>query len=163
MSTAPWAGSKTPVGPPTASNPTLSQLMYAAVVTGGWSGICCLVIYVIAGWLGVDFVAAVGIGAIPRAISWLVVLLVPLAAAALFALASSLLRGRRGAWAISYWGGTAIMVVSLISPLDQPAEVPWPTRLVLATMHIVTWLLVVPQLARIVGDSEPGRSIDRTD
>lgn len=163
MATAPWAGSKTPVAPPTAANPTMAHLVYAAVVTGAWSGICCLLIYVLAGLAGQDFAATVGIGAIPAAASWLVIALTPLVAALAFALVSSLLRGRRGAWALSFWGGTAVAVVSLASPFAQPAAVTWPTRVVLASMHVITWLLVVPQIARIVGDSEPGRSVDRSD
>jgi len=28
-------------------------------------------------------------------------------------------------------------------------------------MHLVTWALVVPQIARIIGDSEPGRHEER--
>lgn len=161
MSTTPWAGSKTPVGPPASADPTLGQFVYAAAVTGGWSGICCVVIYAIAGWAGVDFTGTAGFGAVPRPASWLVVLLTPLAAAMAFALVSSLLRGRRGAWAISFWGGTAVFVASLVSPLAQPGGVPWTTRLVLTSMHFVTWFLVVPQIARIAGDSEPGRSVER--
>ncbi len=27
--------------------------------------------------------------------------------------------------------------------------------------HLITWLLVVPQIARIVGDSEPGMFVAR--
>ncbi len=163
MSTSPWADSKTPFGPPTAANPTMSNLLYAAVVTGAWSGIGSAVIFAVAHLAGVDFSDAIGIGAMPRASSWLVVLLVPLACAVAYALVVSLLRGRRGAWAIAFWGGTAVAAASLAIPLVQPATVPWPTRVALASMHVLTWLLVVPQIARIVGDSEPGRSVDRAE
>jgi len=137
--------------------------MYAAVVTGSWSGICSLVVYLVAELAGVDFTQTVGIGAIPPAASWLVILLTPLGAAVVFALVAGLLRGRRGAWALSFWGGTAVAVLSLASPVGQPAGVAWSTRVVLVLMHVITWLLVVPQIARIIGDSEPGRSVERSD
>ena len=49
---SPWLASKTPVGPPTAANPTVRQLLYAAAVTGGWSGLICLVIYLVGALFG---------------------------------------------------------------------------------------------------------------
>jgi hypothetical protein len=30
-------------------------------------------------------------------------------------------------------------------------------------MHVITWALVVPQIARIIGDSEPGAHVDRSE
>jgi hypothetical protein len=54
-----------------------------------------------------------------------------------------------------------LALVSLSGPLLQPSDIGWSTRILLALMHVITWLLVVPQLARIVRDSEPGRSMDR--
>jgi hypothetical protein len=33
--------------------------------------------------------------------------------------------------------------------------------MLLIVMHVITWFLVVPQLARIVGDSEPRNSETR--
>lgn len=163
MSASPWADSKTPVGPPTSANPTLGFLVYAAVVTGGWAGVLSLVVYAIARMAGVDFVATRGGDAVPEPIRWIAVLLVPLAGAVAFALLASLVRGRPAAGRITWWVGTLLAVGTLWVPLDQPAEVPWSTRLILVTMHVITWLLVVPQISRIVGDSEPGRSVERSE
>ena len=158
---APWLESKTPIGPPTSANPTVRQLLYAAAVTGGWSGLACLLVYVIGRLFGMSFTVVIRGSADPQQISWLVVLLLPLAAAVVFALLASLARGWSHAGRIVYWVGTLVALVSLVAPLDQPASVGWFTRIVLAAMHVITWFLVVPQIARIVSDSEPGRSVER--
>ena len=158
---APWLESKTPVGPPRAANPTVRQLLYAAVVTGAWSGLLSLLVYAIARLTGMDFVVTRGGDAVPEPVRWIAVLLVPLAAAVAFALLASLVRGWRGAGRITLWGGTLLALASLWIPLDQPATVGWATRIVLALMHVITWFLVVPQVARIIGDSEPGKSVER--
>lgn len=160
---APWLESKTPVGPPRAASPTVRQLLYAAVVTGAWSGLLSLLVYAIARLTGMDFVVTRGGDAVPEPVRWIAVLLVPLAAAIVFALLASLVRGWRGAGRITLWGGTLLALASLWIPLDQPATVGWATRIVLALMHVITWFLVVPQIARIVGDSEPDMSVDRDD
>lgn len=158
---APWLESKTPVGPPRSANPTVRQLLYAAVVTGSWSGLLSLLVYAIARLCGMDFVVTRGGDAVPEPVRWIAVLLVPLAAAVLFALLASLARGWRGAGRITFWVGTLLALASLWVPFAQPATVGWGTRIVLALMHLITWFLVVPQIARIVGDSEPGKSVDR--
>ena len=79
--TAPWLDSKTPVGPPASASPTLGNLLYAAAVTGGWSGLLCLLVYVIGRLAGVPFAMVTRSGAEPTVVPWLVVLLVPLVAA----------------------------------------------------------------------------------
>jgi hypothetical protein len=158
---SPWLESKTPVGPPRSANPTVRQLLYAAAVTGGWSGLVCLVIYLVGRLFGMTFSVSMGGSAELQQLSWLVVLLLPLVAAVVFALLASLIRGRSHAGRIAYWAGTLVAVVSLAAPLVQPAAVGWFTRIVLALMHVVTWFLVVPQIARIIGDSEPGASVER--
>lgn len=157
----PWLQSKTPIGPPTSANPTVRQLLYAAAVTGGWAGLLSLLIYLVGRLLGADFVIAVQGSSEPQPLPWLLVLLLPLASAVVFALLGSLLRGVRHAGRIAYWAGTLVAVASLIAPLVQPSSVGWGTRIALVLMHVVTWFLVVPQIARIIGDSEPGKSVER--
>lgn len=158
---APWLESKTPIGPPTSANPTVRQLLYAAAVTGGWSGLLSLLIYLVARLFGMTFTVSIRGSAGLEQVSWVVVLLLPLAAAVAFALLASLARGWPHAGRIVYWVGTLAALASLVAPLDQPADVGWFTRIVLGLMHLVTWFLVVPQIARIVGDSEPGKSVER--
>jgi hypothetical protein len=96
-------------------------------------------------------------------VTWLAPLLVPIAFGVLGALAASLLLGRRRARLITFWVGTLLALGSAVGPFTQPGDVLWSTRIWLVVMHVVTWFLVVPQLARIVGDSEPGASVDRGD
>lgn len=156
MPTLPWTGSKTPVGPPASATPTVRFLVYAAVVTGVWSGIASLLVFAIARLAGVDFVATRG-SAVPEPVRWVAIAVVPLAAALAFALLASLVRGWPSAGRLTFWVGTLAALASLWIPLDQPAGVPWTTRCALASMHVITWLLVVPQIARIVQDSEPSR------
>jgi len=158
---SPWSDSKTPVGPPTAANPTLRQLVYAGVVTGVWSGLICLVIYLIASLAGVDFVLKAPSEAIEVRMPWWAFLLVPIAFAILGSLLASLVRGWRGARRIVFWLGTLVALGTTVVPLTQPPSVGWMTRTLLVIMHVITWFLVVPQIARIVGDSEPGQHVDR--
>lgn len=153
---APWADSVTPVPPPASTVPHTSNLLYAGVVTGAWSGLISLAIYGIGRLLGVPFeVARPGSEGL-QIVPWFLMLLVPLLAALVGALLTAIMLGRRHARRIVFWGGTAIAVLSCVSPLLQPADVLWSTRIWLLIPHVVTWFLVVPQLARIVGDSEPG-------
>lgn len=156
-----WATSKTPVGPPPSASPTVRQLVYAGVVTGAWSGLLCLIIYGIARLFGVSFDVQLRSTSVVAEIPWYVVLLVPLAFAVGGALLSSLVRGWRGAGRLVFWIGTVVAFFSCLVPLVQPAEVGWSSRIILTVMHLLTWFLVVPQIARIVGDSEPGHHEDR--
>lgn len=124
-----------------------------------------MIIFAICRLVGVPFLLAVGGGPGASAnpslnLAWFEVLLVPLAVALVGALGSWFLLGRRYAQRMVFWVGTAIAVASLAGPINQPASVPWTARVALILMHVVTWFLVVPQLARIVGDSEPGASVD---
>lgn len=154
---SPWLASVTPVAPPTSANPDLRFLVYAGVVTGTWSGVLCLLIYGISSLFGVPFAVATDAGS--TTIPWIAALLVPLAAAVVGALLVSLLRGRSHARRMTFWVGTAIAVVSMIGPVVRAESIS--TAIPLALMHVVTWVLVVPQLARIIGDAEPGMSVDR--
>jgi hypothetical protein len=134
-------------------------MAYAAAVTGGWSGLVCLVLYGLARLLGVpmEVETVAGVAVVP----WFSVLLLPLIAAEFGAIASLIVRGRRGAGRIVFWGGTLIAIASFLPLVVQPEDVLWSTRVWLGVMHIVTWILVVPQIARIVGDSEPGKYEER--
>ena len=160
---SPWLQSATPIAPPSSANPRVRFLAYTGLVTGAWSGLICLLIYGLGRLLGVPFLVVTRsvdpLGQIP----WLAPLLVPIAFAVLGALAASLLRGRSHAGRITFWIGTVLALGSAVGPLTQPADVLWSTRVWLVVMHVVTWFLVVPQVARVVSDSEPGASVDRDD
>lgn len=161
-----WIGSKTPIPPPTAANPTLRTLLYAAVVTGVWSGVLSLLVSLIGRGFGVDYDAVtpwLGDGVV-KAVTSVALVVNPLVAALIAALLSSLAVGRAQGGRLVYWGGTLIALVSLTIPLAlQPDTVAWTTRIWLCVPHVITWFLVVPQLARIVADSEPGAHVDRND
>jgi len=152
---APWADSVTPVPPPASAVPHASNLLYAGVVTGAWSGVLSLGIYGVGRLLGVPFeVLRPGADSV-QVVPWFLMLLAPLLAALVGALLAALMLGRRHARRIVFWGGTLLAVLSCVSPLVQPDDVLWSTRIWLLIPHIITWFLVVPQIARIVGDSEP--------
>ena len=159
MSSGGWSGSVTPVSPPSSANPGVRTLAYAALVTGTWSGLLSLVVYAIALVLRVpmDVQTVAGLQPVP----WFAVLLLPVLAAEVGGLAALLVRGRRGAGRIVFWVGTAIAIASLIPLIGQPDQVLVSTRIWLGVMHVITWLLVVPQIARIIGDSEPGKHEER--
>ena len=151
----------TPIAPPKSANPTLRFLLYAAALTGGWAGLLSLLVYGIGRLLGVPFEVPSLFGGDLAVVPWILVLLAPRFAALVGALLSRVMRGRRGARQFVYWGGTLIALLSLSRLLMQPVDVLWSTRIWLAIPYLITWLLVVPQLARIVGDSEPGASVER--
>lgn len=158
---APWADSVTPVPPPPESVPHVRNLVYAGVVTGAWSGLLSLLVYLLGRLLGVPFEMFRPGSSSLEVVPWLAVLLVPLMAALVGALLSSLALGHRHAQRLVFWAGTAIAVLSCLSPLVQPAEVLWSSRIWMLVPHLITWALVVPQIARIVGDSEPGMFVAR--
>ena len=158
-----WLESMTPVAPPTAANPGLRFMVYAGFVTGAWAGVGCLAIYGLGRLFGVPFIVVTRSTDPQAQVAWLAPLLVPIIFGILGALAASLLLGRRHARRITFWVGTLLALGSAVGPFTQPSDVLWSTRIWLVVMHVITWFLVVPQLARIVGDSEPGASVDRGD
>ncbi len=164
MSTAPtspdareWVTSKTPIAPPTALDPKPRFLSYAALVTGVWSGLLSLIVFAIARLFGVPM--DVVLEGTTIHVYWFAILLVPVAAAQIGAMASLLLRGVSHAQRIVFWLGTLIAIVSIATPFITATSVS--TAIVLAIMHGITWGLVVPQIARIIGDTEPHARIDR--
>ena len=139
----------------------MRNLVYAGVVTGAWSGLLSLVVYVLGRVLGVPFEMFRPGSDTLEVVPWLMVLVVPIVAAVGGALLASLALGRRHARRMVFWAGTLIALASCASPLIQPAEVIWSSRIWMLIPHLITWLLVVPQMARIVGDSEPGMFVAR--
>lgn len=159
MSSGGWSGSVTPVSPPTSANPGVRTMAYAALVTGVWSGLLSLLVYGIARLLRVPMEVETGAGL--QEVPWFAVLLLPLVAAEVGAIASLLVRGWKGAGRIVFWVGTVVAIASLVPLVMQPDSVLVSTRIWLGVMHVITWILVVPQIARIIGDSEPGKHEER--
>ncbi len=158
---APWTDSVTPVPPPPESVPHVRDLVYAGVVTGAWAGLLSLVVYVLGRMLGVPFEMFRPGSDTLEVVPWIFVLIVPIAAAVGGALLASLALGHRHARRLVFWAGTLIALLSCASPLIQPDEVIWSSRIWMLVPHLITWILVVPQIARIVGDSEPGMFVAR--
>ncbi len=152
-----WVTSKTPIAPPTALDPKPRFLSYAALVTGVSSGLLSLIVFAIARLFGVPM--DVVLEGTTIHVYWFAILLVPVAAAQIGAMASLLLRGISHAQRIVFWLGTLIAIVSIATPFITATSVS--TAIVLAIMHGITWGLVVPQIARIIGDTEPNARIDR--
>lgn len=151
-----WQRSVTPIQPPSEAIPHTSDMVYAGIVTGAWAGVLSLLVYGIGRLAGVPFDVIAptesGLGFVP----WPLPLFVPLIAGVLGGLLASLALSRRQARRLVFWIGTLVSVLTLSSPLIQPSTVAWSTRICLSVMHVITWFLVVPQIARIAGDSEPG-------
>lgn len=152
-----WMVSKTPIAPPSSLDPKPRFLSYAALVTGVWSGLLSLIVFAIARLFGVPMDVVLEGTTIP--VYWFAVLLVPIAAAQVGAMASLLARGIPHAQRIVFWVGTVIAIASIAAPFLTATLVS--TGIVLAIMHAITWGLVVPQIARIIGDTEPNAHVDR--
>jgi hypothetical protein len=150
------------VAPPPEASPTLRNLVYAGFVTGIWAGVICLLVYGLGRLTGVPFEVISPMSSDITVVPWFLVLLEPIVVGVLAGLLASLVLGRRFARRLVFWLGTALAIASLMSPLIQPDEVLWSTRVWLCVLHVITWFFIVPQVARIAGDSEPGASLPRT-
>ncbi len=149
------ADSVTPIPPPLSSVPTTKTVLTAGWVTGSTAGIVCLLIRLISGIFGVDYLVARPGSDQMEPVPWLVVLLLPLVVGVVGSLIAAIFLGVRGCQRWTFWLGTAAMLASLSGPFLQPGAVTWPTRIWLGVMHVVTWAIIVPQVARVVGDSDP--------
>ncbi len=147
--------SVTPVAPPLSSVPTTKAVLIAGWVTGVTAGIVCIILRVIAGIFGTAFMVTRPGSTELQPVPWLAVLLVPVVVGVVGSLVAAVFLGVKGCQRWVFWLGTAAMVLSLASPLIQPEAVTWPTRIWLVVMHVVTWGIIVPQVARVVGDSDP--------
>ncbi len=154
--------SVTPIDPPEHATPTYTDMLKAGIVTGVSAGLACLLIWAVARLAGVSFDVQAPGRDVLSPVPWYVVALVPLLAALLGVVVAGLFLGVRRGSIYVRGGGFVVAVVSLVSPLAQPVEVSWATRLVLASMHLVTYLIVVPQVARVVADSDPARRVRHT-
>ncbi len=149
------ADSVTPIAPPLEAVPRLSNVLRAGLIPGVTATILCSLLWLIGWAFGTDFEVRGATGDSPMFINPLHIAVVALGAAMLFALAASLLRGRRGCKRVVLTIGYLAGLASLYALYAQPDWVTWPTKIWLALFHVITTLLVVPQVARVVGDSDP--------
>ena len=152
-----WIGSKTPIAPAISLDPGPKFLAFAGLVTGAWSAILSLIVYAFARLIGVPL--EVDTNQLPVMVPWIAIVVVPLAAAQIGAMASLLARGLPHAQQIVFWAGTIIALASLAFPIMRSESVS--NAIWLSIPHLITWFLVVPQIARIIGDTEPSARIDR--
>ncbi len=151
--------SVTRVAPPMHSVPTTRNVFMAGWVTGLTAAIVCVILRLVATLFGTDFlVQQPSFGAEAgqlEEVPWAATFVLPLIAGLAGAAVAAVFLGVKGCRHWVFWLGTLALVVSLASPLTQPDEVAWGTRVWLAAMHVITWAIVVPQVARVVGDSDP--------
>lgn len=149
------ADSVTAIPPPKSAIPTTRNVLTAGLVTGATASLVCLLMRIVAWAFRADFLATIPVkGHELTPVPWQAVVLVPLLAALLGSFAAAAFLGIRHAQAIVFVLGTAVALISLVAPLFQDGTT-WPTRIWLVLMHVATWAIVVPQVARIVGDSDP--------
>ena len=151
------ADSVTFIPPPIDAIPTTRDVLRAGLVTGITASIVCSMAAFI-GWIfRVDFLVSLPFTSSDDLVPlpWVAVVVVPLLAGLIGSFAAAGLLGVRRAKMLVFVLGTLIAIVSLAAPLMQPDTVTWPTKLWLVVMHIDAWVIIVPQVARIVGDSDP--------
>lgn len=151
------ADSVTFIPPPKSAIPTTRDVLRAGLVTGATASIVCSMTAFI-GWVfRVDFLVVPPFTSGDDLVSlpWFSVVLVPLVAGLAGSLAAAALLGVRRVEGLILIAGTLIAVISLAVPLLQPDTVTWPTKIWLVVMHIEAWVIIVPQVARVVGDSDP--------
>ena len=69
--------------------------------------------------------------------------------------------GASGCRTHCFLGGNGVGRRVSLLPLLPPGATDLSTKIWLSVMHVITWLFVVPQIARIMGDTEPGRHAER--
>lgn len=150
------ADSVTPIPPPIAAVPRLSDVLRAGLVTGVTAAILCSVLWAIGALFGTNFeVAAFGSATNLMMITPIQIVIVAMLSALAFAAIAASLRKRRGCRLMVLLLGYAGGLASLIAVFTQPDAVTWPTKIWLALMHLLVMVIVVPQVARVVGDSDP--------
>ena len=151
------ADSVTFIPPPKSAIPTTRDVFQAGLVTGITASIVCSMTAFIAWVFRVDFLVSPpftsGEDLVP--LPWITVALLPLIVGLAGSLAAAGLLGVRRARMLVLVLGTLLAIISLAAPLLQPDTVTWPTKLWLVVMHVETWVIIVPQVARVVGDSDP--------
>lgn len=147
--------SVTPVPPPIEAAPRFSDVLRAGLTSGVSASLVCWLLYGIGSLFGTEFDVRQGTDDELSHVAWYQVLIVPLFSALVFALIATALRKRRHCRRNTLILGFTLGAVSLLPVVFQPNDVTWPTRLWLLGFHLLTIALVVPQVARVVGDSDP--------
>lgn len=147
--------SVTPIAPPIEASPRLSDVLRAGLVTGLTASLVSWLLYGIATLFGTQFDVAQAGSAELTHVAWYQVLILPLISALIFAAIAAAFRRRRHCRRTTLVLGYALGLLSLVPVLAQPDDVTWPTKVWLSLFHVITMLLVVPQIARVVGDSDP--------
>lgn len=143
----------TPIPPPIEAAPRFSDVLRAGLITGITASLACWLLYGIASLFRTTFDVTVADGRAMH-IGWFMVLLLPLLSALAFALLATALRRRRGCRALTAGLGYLLGALSIAAVLLLP-EASVATRVWLVLFHLVTIALIVPQIARVVGDSDP--------
>jgi len=133
--------------------PTYLSVLHSAWVVGVFAAVINAVLFILAWILRVDFTVTTG-GSVVK-VNLLMVIAATLVGALAAGAVGGLFLGRRNGGRLFLALGTAWAVLSMVGPLVQPETTSWPTRIVLLAMHVITWFVVVPQVARFIGDADP--------
>lgn len=157
------ADSVTFITPPKSAIPTTRDVLRAGFITGVTASILCSVLAFI-GWVfrvqfvvaypftsGDPFTSSIDLAPVP----WVSFPLAPFLAGMVGSLAAAALLGVRRAGKLVLLLGTLIAAIAVVVVLLEPHGVTWPTRIWLILMIATAWLIIVPQVARVVGDSDP--------
>jgi hypothetical protein len=126
-------------------------VLRASLIAGLVAGILCVFLWGIGSLFGTDFeVQPAGSDTLQPVTFWAALFFPVVTAGIAGSIAYFLFRGP-GAFLWILLIGFALTLLSLFVPLLQPSDVTWPTKLWLASMHLVTGLIVVPVIAVTVG------------
>jgi hypothetical protein len=126
-------------------------VLRASLIAGLVAGILCVFLWGIGSLFGTEFeVQPAGSDALQPVTFWAALFFPVVTAGIAGSIAYFLFRGP-GAFLWILLIGFALTLLSLFVPLLQPSDVTWPTKLWLASMHLVTGLIVVPVIAVTVG------------
>ena len=149
--------SVTAVPPPKSAIPTTKTILIVGLITGITASLVCLFLRILAWIFRAQFLVVPFVADTQdlQPVPWVAVMLLPFVTAMIGAFVAAAFLGVRRGGGLVLLFGTLVAIASLAGPLLQPEAVTWPTRAWLILMHLATWLIVVPQVARAIGDSDP--------
>jgi hypothetical protein len=127
--------------------PTMGRLMIAGVVGGVIGGVVSFVLWLIAGAIGMPTEVNVQ-GQGITSLAWFQFVAFATFAGLGGGIVAGLLRNRVNAFRTFNIIAIVVLVVSMIPPLAQPAEVAWSTRIILMVTHVIVYITVVKSIQR---------------
>ena len=127
--------------------PTFGKVVIAGIVGGVIGGVVSFILWLIAGAIGMPTdVNVTGQGIV--SLAWFQFVAFATFAGVGGGIVAGFFRERLNGFRTFNIIAIIVLVVSMIPPLAQPAEVAWSTRIVLMVAHVIVYITVVKAIQR---------------